>query len=186
MAHPTGLARVRRLGVTSNRWGVPDRDENGQPACRWCRTVIRPPRRTFCSDACVHEWRLRSDASYVRKLVARRDRGYCQHCGVNVLSMERRWRRKRPPAWNRTARRAWRKARPRWEADHIVPVADGGGYCGLENYRLLCRSCHVTVTRQWRKSRSTPSSTTARDPLTPAPSGSGQTATRTCRASAAG
>lgn len=29
-----------------------------------------------------------------------------------------------------------------WEADHIVPVVEGGGGCGLENYRTLCRGCH--------------------------------------------
>lgn len=29
-----------------------------------------------------------------------------------------------------------------WEADHIVPVVEGGGQCGLENYRTLCLACH--------------------------------------------
>ena len=29
-----------------------------------------------------------------------------------------------------------------WEADHIVPVAEGGGGCGLDNYRTLCVPCH--------------------------------------------
>jgi 5-methylcytosine-specific restriction endonuclease McrA len=35
-----------------------------------------------------------------------------------------------------------------WEADHIVPVAEGGGGCGLENYRTLCIPCHRKVTRE--------------------------------------
>ena len=61
--------------------------------------------------------------------------------------------RARPPASDRAARKAWRAGRPRWEADHIVPVADGGGECGLENYRLLCRPCHVAVTLAWRARR---------------------------------
>ncbi len=177
MADQAVLSRVRRCGVTMARWGVPDRDEDGQPKCRWCQVPIKPPRRTFCSDACVHEWRLRSDPSYVREQVARRDRGICQHCGVKVLAEERRWRRKRPPAWKRGASRAWRKARPRWEADHIVPVADGGGYCGLENYRLLCRTCHLIVTNQWRKTR-LPTKTTTREPLTPTRPEQPQPATR--------
>jgi hypothetical protein len=34
-----------------------------------------------------------------------------------------------------------------------VPVADGGGECGLDNYRLLCRPCHVRVTLAWRAQR---------------------------------
>ena len=35
----------------------------------------------------------------------------------------------------------------------FMPVADGGGECGLENYRLLCRACHVAVTSRWRRER---------------------------------
>jgi len=35
-----------------------------------------------------------------------------------------------------------------WQADHINPVAEGGGECGLENYRTLCVPCHRDVTRQ--------------------------------------
>jgi hypothetical protein len=33
-----------------------------------------------------------------------------------------------------------------WDADHIVPVEQGGGECGLENYRTLCICCHKCVT----------------------------------------
>jgi 5-methylcytosine-specific restriction endonuclease McrA len=34
--------------------------------------------------------------------------------------------------------------RPRslWEADHIMPVVEGGGGCGLDNIRTLCVPCH--------------------------------------------
>ena len=35
----------------------------------------------------------------------------------------------------------------RWEADHITPVVEGGGQCGLENYRTLCRFCHKRETK---------------------------------------
>jgi 5-methylcytosine-specific restriction protein A len=118
---------------------------------------VRPPRRTFCGDACVHEWRVRSSPSYVRKQVMKRDRGICALCGFDVRQAERSWRHQKPPGPDRTARRAWRALRPRWEADHIVPVADGGGECGLENYRLLCRTCHVLVTSTWRRTRQEPS-----------------------------
>jgi hypothetical protein len=33
-----------------------------------------------------------------------------------------------------------------WDADHIVPVKDGGGLCGLDNMRTLCISCHKIIT----------------------------------------
>jgi 5-methylcytosine-specific restriction enzyme A len=114
--------------VSADDWGKPERNAAGEPVCRWCKSIVRPPRRTFCGDACVHEWKLRSDPAYVRKEIWKRDRGTCRMCGCDL-----------------------RKARRRWEVDHILPVADGGGECGLENYRLLCRRCHAAVTRQWRR-----------------------------------
>jgi hypothetical protein len=147
------MSLLRRRAVPSDQWGVPDRDEIGRAICRWCRTAVRPPRRTFCSDACVHEWKLRSDPGYVRKHVWKRDAGICRLCHDNLRAAERRWRRDRPAAGDRAARRRWRQRRPRWEADHVLPVADGGGECGLENYRLLCRRCHVIVTLEWRRKR---------------------------------
>jgi 5-methylcytosine-specific restriction endonuclease McrA len=35
-----------------------------------------------------------------------------------------------------------------WAADHIVPVVEGGGECGLENMRTLCIWCHQKVTAE--------------------------------------
>lgn len=33
-----------------------------------------------------------------------------------------------------------------WEADHIIPVVEGGGGCGPEGYRTLCIACHKKET----------------------------------------
>jgi 5-methylcytosine-specific restriction endonuclease McrA len=33
-----------------------------------------------------------------------------------------------------------------WDADHIVPVAEGGGQCDLSNMRTLCLKCHAQAT----------------------------------------
>lgn len=35
-----------------------------------------------------------------------------------------------------------------WDVDHIVPVSEGGGLCGLDNYRTLCQCCHKDVTTE--------------------------------------
>jgi 5-methylcytosine-specific restriction protein A len=149
----TGVSTRRTRAVTPEQWGVPERNGDGDPVCRWCRGPVARPRRTFCSDPCVHEWKIRSSPWYVRQQVKKRDKGTCRLCGFNVVKAHREWTRSKPPASDRQARRAWRAARPRWEADHIVPVADGGGECGLDNYRLLCRPCHVRVTLAWRAQR---------------------------------
>jgi 5-methylcytosine-specific restriction endonuclease McrA len=38
-----------------------------------------------------------------------------------------------------------------WDADHIVPVAEGGGECDLSNLRTLCLKCHRQATAELRK-----------------------------------
>jgi 5-methylcytosine-specific restriction protein A len=143
----------RQRVVTAGQWGKPERDHTGAPVCRWCRGPVVAPRRTFCGDACVHEWKIRSSPWYVRREVKKRDKGTCRICGLNVVKAHREWTRAKPPATDRAARQRWRAERPQWEADHIVPVADGGGECGLDNYRLLCRPCHLRVTLEWRARR---------------------------------
>ena len=40
-----------------------------------------------------------------------------------------------------------------WDADHIVPVVEGGGECTLENMRTLCVPCHQRVTRELARRR---------------------------------
>lgn len=41
-----------------------------------------------------------------------------------------------------------------WEADHILPVIHGGGgACGLDNLRTLCRACHHRATKTLAGSR---------------------------------
>jgi len=40
-----------------------------------------------------------------------------------------------------------------WEADHIVPVCEGGGACGLDNLRTLCWQCHAGETARLHSRR---------------------------------
>lgn len=40
-----------------------------------------------------------------------------------------------------------------WDADHIVPVVEGGGECDLSNIRTLCLRCHREVTAALRIAR---------------------------------
>ena len=53
-------------------------------ACRLCAGAIVPPRRTFCSDECVHFHLLRTSGSHVRKALALRDGKRCVQCGVDA------------------------------------------------------------------------------------------------------
>lgn len=117
--------------------------------CRRCGTPVPKGRYTFCSEECVHQWRLRTDPGYLREMVFQRDKGVCALCGVNTEVL-RKEKRKLDYAARRRFEREWGRRRTLWDADHIVPVAEGGGECDLDNMRTLCLKCHRAVTRELR------------------------------------
>ena len=86
----------------------------------------------------------------------RRDRGVCAACGTDT-ELLRRDKRKLDYAARRRFEREWQVAgRPRrslWDADHIVPVCEGGGECDLSNIRTLCLKCHRQATAALRERR---------------------------------
>jgi 5-methylcytosine-specific restriction endonuclease McrA len=179
--------------------------------CRFCGGVVVRPRLTFCSQACVDQWTLRTRPQDARKAVEKRDHGVCAVCGVDTQQLERlarrldllafgAWRVRdygieshpdvddselgvRASSWHRypSAAKAatwldwllhgmlwwfgvWGGGQPGdehpsrlayfrhlWEADHIVPVVEGGGASRdqdpLANLRTLCLRCHRAETR---------------------------------------
>lgn len=159
----------------------PCKDSLGRRLCRWCSKPVPKGRLTWCGQECIDEYLIRSSAAVARERVWRRDRGVCAGCGVNCGRIERIFDRLRTRAhahhWepNPCPNRQLHEARfmrakawlaehfgirieqrfsylPHlWEADHIVPVAEGGGACGLENLRTLCRRCHNGATLQLRR-----------------------------------
>lgn len=193
------------MGTTRipDRTGFARRNQVG--TCRWCGGAVQPPRRTFCSDECVHQHKIRTQPGYAADLVVQRDGGVCQICGINcmlirerltqLLAAERRaavasagrhectiakwnvlrgdpvprgclhpecldtavrnlrryWDLSPPPYSDRYKAaccevglppKLWSMKRRLWEMDHIQPVVEGGGDCGLENLRTLCWDCH--------------------------------------------
>ncbi|MEO7144688.1 MAG: HNH endonuclease [Bryobacteraceae bacterium] len=126
---------------------------NGRTLCRWCNLEVPPGRLTFCSDWCVNEWRLRTDPGYVRECVFARDGGVCALCGIDTAAEWKRIRRLRSTRRN-AALAGWGLGRAGrstlWDADHIVPVSEGGGECDLSNLRTLCLKCHREKTAELR------------------------------------
>lgn len=98
---------------------------DGKKLCKVCEKSLPPRRSSYCSDECAY----RNTPSWMRFLVRRRDRGICAICKVDCHKAHK----------------------GRWEMDHIIPVAEGGGLCGLEGYRTLCAPCHGTETGNLRK-----------------------------------
>jgi len=119
-------------------------------ACRWCGAEVPKGRFTFCGAPCVHEWKLRTDPGYLREQVFARDRGVCAACGVDTEAL-RKDKRKLDYAARRQFEKDWGLRRHLWDADHIMPVAEGGGECDLSNMRTLCLPCHRAATAELRR-----------------------------------
>lgn len=79
MSHHRGLPPEK----ANRAWTKPD------GKCRWCEKDVTPPRRTFCGEECIHQWKLRSDPSYRRKRIFERDGGICATCGRDCHALER-------------------------------------------------------------------------------------------------
>ncbi len=106
----------------------------------------------------MHEWRLRSSTSYLRECVFERDKGVCALCGIDThkqrrhimrLAFTQRMRELRALQEQgviHKGRKSW------WEADHVLPVVEGGD-SNLENMRTLCIPCHRGVTTELRVRR---------------------------------
>jgi hypothetical protein len=155
-------------------------DDAGTRLCGWCHLPLDRRTIAWCSDECADEFWIRSSRRHVLRLVHGRDQGVCALCGLDTEQLsrivsrlrersERRWLRPgsyREPTDLDAAR--WERVRAElarrgfatvdrwhtpvlWEADHIVAIREGGGCCGLENYRTLCVPCHRTETRRLRK-----------------------------------
>jgi len=110
-----------------DRKSIP-RGPNGRGMCRWCSLEVPHRRFTFCSEFCVHEWKLRTQPAYLREKVFERDRGICADCGVDTISAA--WKLRFSRGSSRSSLLAhWglrtRSRKSLWDADHIVPVIEG-------------------------------------------------------------
>jgi 5-methylcytosine-specific restriction protein A len=140
------------------------RDVEGRKLCRWCKSVIPKGRRTICSSECTEQILLRVNPDkYIRDRVYERDRGMCSMCGLDTVALRdaiiyvrnlfspyklNRWNDFLLFLRDIGHERRWHGHLGLWDADHIVPVIEGGGQCGLDNIRTLCIRCHKKVTAE--------------------------------------
>lgn len=128
----------------------------GRNLCRFCQTEVQPPRRNYCSKECIHQWSVRNNVRYARACVRRRDKGVCAICKVDCNALRKQLnalptaeRYKKAAELGIPKHRAYRKSL--WDCDHILPVVEGGGECGLNNLRTLCIPCHQKATAELKK-----------------------------------
>jgi len=129
-------------------------DAEGNRLCRNCHGPIPANRmhRHNCCRACSREWRGKTSPSWMRYLVWERDQGICSGCGQNCIAGE--FYRDGSPRENRA-----HGTGDLWQADHIVPVVEGGGECGLARFRTLCTACHRAETAALARRRAQARST---------------------------
>jgi len=141
-----------------------------------CGKPVPKGRRTWCGDQCVEDYLVRANAAHARMRVQERDKGVCESCGLDVYRVAKSINRRARSLGSQEKARAlvsrlpgrmirvwtnnpnWESRWPRswpgvdgdslWQADHRVPVAEGGGSCGLENLRTLCIWCHKRETAE--------------------------------------
>lgn len=151
MAHPPRFGHVADFANPHAHLRGP----RGKLLCRVCGTEVSGRRITFCGQPCVEAWSIRHSPGFARRCVRKRDKSVCQFCGLDCIDFKKRMR----ALFQAVRDRAWRKSMLRviglkhlpstfWEMDHIIPVSEGGGSCGLENLRTLCLWCHRGETRK--------------------------------------
>jgi 5-methylcytosine-specific restriction endonuclease McrA len=143
------------------------RSVDGKRLCLVCETPCPGRRRSYCSDECF----LRNTPTLMRLKVFNRDKGVCASCSmqcsnrddlqtslVNRLMLDYRATEDTHIRELLGATRRQIESTPgkvfavtAWHMDHIVPVAEGGGLCGLDNLRTLCVVCHKAETAKLRK-----------------------------------
>jgi len=126
--------------------------------CRWCGELIFHPsgdkrgevdRRRRWHPECVDIYNA-SDPSEARRMLRKRDRGRCAVCRLDTNRLRRQVRGR-----GRTRKLRELGFKPRqslWEADHILPLIDGGGH-GLDNLQTLCTPCHKQKTADEARAR---------------------------------
>ena len=106
----------------------PNRND-GKCACG-CGKGMREGRKRWFSDECKDyavtiTLIVKGDQRVIRDQLFYRDKGVCASCGSQTEN---------------------------WDADHKLPVKDGGGGCLLDNFQTLCQKCHKKKTENQRLS----------------------------------
>ncbi len=74
--HRIGENNLKHFGKTNQR------------LCKWCgQTITASRRRSYCSAACALEWELRTSADVVRWHLKERDKGICNICGIDTITL---------------------------------------------------------------------------------------------------
>jgi hypothetical protein len=151
---------------------------NGKRLCNVCGSDLprnrgyntpESIRDLFCSDKCALRYTHTVKPGGLREDLFGVERGVCCRCErdchafVRALQVHKKRARhdmilRFDPRYRRYPRLLHQLAYTAhegsaWHADHIVPVFEGGGECGLENMQTLCTMCHQSSSRSLARKR---------------------------------
>lgn len=137
--------------------GDGDNEGGAVVICAWCGKLGSTDQGAYCSRACEDKDRVRTSQAFARTLVFSVEKGVCRICGLDAHALYERVKAMTPPERYQELIRAGFSVAPRfidrpneslfWQADHILPVAEGGGEADLGNLRTLCTMCHAKETK---------------------------------------
>lgn len=129
-----------------------EKDEYGHSLCRECREVIPKGRRAYCSDPCHWNYMIRHSPEFAAAMFRQKYGTRCAGCGKDEESVKRAWSAAYDLLFAEESLEFLLPFKD-FPLDHVKPVSDGGGSCGLENYRLLCPKCHTGITSTFNRDR---------------------------------
>ena len=94
----------------------------------------------WCSRACFHDVALRCGLVKAPVFLAERDHGVCARCGSDAGKAARA--RVLDAGTTEAGHPYFVIAAEIGAKVNRLPVVEGGGGCGLDNYRTLCVTCH--------------------------------------------
>ena len=128
-------------------------DVFGRTLCRYCQEEpVHAPYRAFCSFHCCREFRIRRYPEVAKEEYIKAYGDHCVKCKKSEHILSAAWKIANDSLYCHALDHLL-KPFPFFQLDHIRPVIDGGGECGLEGFRLLCRPCHGGITAQFNHGR---------------------------------
>eukprot|EP00930_Biecheleria_cincta_P023520 TRINITY_DN16982_c0_g1_i1.p1 TRINITY_DN16982_c0_g1~~TRINITY_DN16982_c0_g1_i1.p1 ORF type:complete len:1511 (-),score=233.62 TRINITY_DN16982_c0_g1_i1:373-4905(-) len=140
----------------------------------------------FCTGSCRARYFGKRSGGSLRRQLFELERGICQSCGIDCHSVFQSLLTASPGPRRHAclsevapriasnpilASRILEAQRVTegllWQADHIVPVWEGGGMCGVENLQSLCVACHAAKTSSEASQRANRRQTERKDASPP-------------------
>jgi hypothetical protein len=158
-----------RKSASSSSSSVSSSSSGAATGRRVCCNCLEPQSTLLssgtCSWRCHQELATRVSGSAIRRQLFELEKGVCRMCAMDMHAVFQRYKRLQPsdrvqelmrlPGFKVGASDAPILQNPVeghfWQADHVLPVAEGGGDCSLMNIRTLCTPCHQKETAKLRR-----------------------------------